>query len=155
MALDTHLHEKPRGAVVGEEAGASTGATQTDDSSHHPVEFIPILEAPGVNPEFVKMSEQTLRRIQAKEDAMFEEAQTAMDDLVTHLDRKPIPNAKMMLEHADKLTNHFPKIWAAVLYTDCRPTLRRRLRLILRIINELSGKFSKLAINGKNILVRK
>ena len=36
-----------------------------------------------------------------------------MNDLVTRLEQKPIPNAKMMLEHVDSLTSHFPKIRAA------------------------------------------
>ena len=44
-------------------------AAQKKDPPPRSVECIPILVAPGVNPEFVKMSEQTLRHMQAEEDA--------------------------------------------------------------------------------------
>ena len=99
MALGTHLHEKPRGAVVGAEGGTLAVVAQKKDPPPCLVEFIPILKAPGVNPEFVKMSEQTLWRMQAEEDAMFEQ--------------RPIPNSEEMLEHVDSLTKHFPKIRSA------------------------------------------
>ena len=37
-ALETHLYEKPRGAVVGAEGGAPDGATQKKDATPpHPV----------------------------------------------------------------------------------------------------------------------
>ena len=57
MALGTHLHQKARGAIIGAEGDASKEATQKKEATPpRPVQFIPILKAPGVNPAFVKMS---------------------------------------------------------------------------------------------------
>ena len=83
MALGTHLHEKARGAVVGTEGSASDGATQKKDATPPcPVQFTPILKAPGVNPAFVQMSDLDLRHLWAGEDEIFEIAQTDMDNLM-------------------------------------------------------------------------
>ena len=63
MALGTHLHKKPRGAVLGDEGCASKEATQKRETTPpRPVQFMPILKATGVNPDFVKMSACGLKR---------------------------------------------------------------------------------------------